>query len=329
MAEAISGQYADLWKSISRLSKAGGKRIRPYVMLLAYGMEKSGRNVDSVLPAAAAQELLHLALLIHDDIIDRDYTRYGIKNISGQYGELYAPFIKNDNDRRHFSDSAAILAGDLLIVEAHNAIRQCKVESKRIAHAQTILEKSIFHVVGGQLLDTESAFRPSSQANALTIAEQKTASYSFVNPLTMGAALAGATPDTIRRLKEFGLALGTAYQLQDDLLGMFGDEIITGKSISSDIVEGKHTYLIEQFYKLANSSQKESFEAVFCNPTATASEIASAKDLLVDSGARHAVQSAITGYAELANAKLDTLSMDDAARTAFASLVKVCTARAK
>lgn len=328
-AEIMNTDYAQLWSSIATLVQAGGKRLRPYMIFLAYTMDGKTNGTQSIVPAAAAQELLHMAMLIHDDIIDRDQVRYGVKNIIGQYDALYEPYVNNSTERRHFSNSAAILAGDLLIAEAYSLIQQCDVDAAHVAKAQAVLSESIFRVVGGELLDTESAFRPFESVSALQIAQQKTASYSFVGPLIMGASLADASTKTIDGLWRFGSALGIAYQLQDDLLGAFGVETITGKSNSSDIVEGKHTHLIEQFYRLADSEQISEFNTIFNNNQADHAAIERARQLLIQSGASRAVEAAIDELAGQAKSHLDELTMAPTSRAAFAELIERCVKRAK
>jgi geranylgeranyl diphosphate synthase type II len=309
--------------------QAGGKRLRPYITLLSYGMNGHERNIDDILPAAAAQEMLHMAMLIHDDIIDRDQIRYGVKNVAGQYDEHYGQYVENSTERLHFSNSAAIIAGDLLISEAYALIQKCKIDAAHIAKAQSTLSQAIFNVVGGELLDTESAFMPFDQIDALTIAHYKTASYSFVSPLTMGAQLADMPADVIQKLEKFGIALGIAYQLQDDILGFFGDEIVTGKSVSSDITEGKHTHLVEQFYRLANPDQISEFATIFNNRAATNDQLEQARKLLQISGAVEAILNTIGQYANQARLELDDITMNDDARSAFLELIERCTARVK
>lgn len=326
-AAHLSQDYAQLWQSIATLSAAGGKRLRPYMTILSYTMNGDSRQLDAIIPAAAAQELLHLALLIHDDIIDRDDQRYGIKNVTGQYNDLYAEYIADDTERRHFSNSAAIIAGDLLISEAFRLIQQCDVDSARIAQAQVTIADAVFHVAGGELLDTESSFRSHDRANALLVAQQKTASYSFVSPLVMGAYLAGSPDETIEALRQFGDALGTAYQLQDDLLDVFGDELLTGKSTSSDIVEGKYTYLIEQFHRLASDDQKKQFEAIFKNQHADTKMLDQARQLLITSGAQRATGQAISDLTSRAQKSLTQLELSESHQRSFAALIDRCTNR--
>ncbi len=327
-AEAIDVEYAALWNAIRRLAAAGGKRLRPYMVVLGSSMQ-APRDTGWVLPAAAAQELLHLAMLVHDDIIDRDTIRYGIKNVSGQYDESYGPDVADSLERRHFSDSAALLAGDLLIAEAYTVLHQCEVKEAAILRAQVILSQSIFRVVGGELLDTESAFRPIEQVNVQTIAEQKTASYSFIGPLVMGATLAGEPASTIEQLRAFGKTLGVAFQLKDDLLGVFGDETVTGKSASTDIREGKHTHLIEQFYQLGNAEQKVAFKAVFRKSAASDGELDEARRLLIDSGAKAAVEARIQSHIEEATTILRDIPMHETARASFMYLMELTIIREK
>lgn len=329
-AHAIDPQYADLWRAVHTLFQAGGKRLRPYMLFLAYQtFNESSEPIDNILPAAAAQELLHLAMLIHDDIIDRDVVRYGVKNITGQYDETYATLLSDQSERRHFSNSAALLAGDLLISQAHYLLQQSTVDHSRIATSQHTMMQAIFHVVGGELLDTESAFRPFNDSKALTISQHKTASYSFVSPLTMGAQLAGANQTTITRLTAFGNALGIAYQVTDDILGAFGNEAITGKSSSNDFREAKHTFLVEQFYLLASKKQRDAFDQVYGNHTATNDDIEHARQLLIDSGARAAAEKMATAYAAEAYDALRTLSPTSPSHDAFEALVQLCIRRNK
>ena len=325
-ARAINPHYETLWQDIQKLYNAGGKRLRSYMTLLTFEAY-SDTPVKTVLPAAAAQELLHIAMLIHDDIIDRDDIRYGVKNVAREYLDHYEEIIENEDDRRHYANSAAILAGDLLISEAFILIIETKSNPKTVLAAQQLLSKAIFQVVGGELLDTEAAFRGSDAADPLSIAEQKTASYSFVSPFLMGATLAEAAPRELELLQQLGEQLGVAYQLRDDMIGIFGDEHATGKSVSSDILEGKRTYLIEEFYTLADETQRITFDALFGRHDIKADEINVVKHLLTDSGAKDAAERLITAYQEHAHTILNSLDIDDAHHEAFSNLIDLCLKR--
>jgi len=325
-ARRISPHYETLWQDISKLYSAGGKRFRSYMTLLTFETF-SDKPIESILPAAAAQELLHVAMLIHDDIIDRDDIRYGVKNVAREYLDHYEEIIENTEDRRHYAESAAILAGDLLISEAFVLVTETDAQPAVVLAAQRLLSKAMFQVIGGELLDTEAAFRGIDSADPLVIAEQKTASYSFVSPFLMGATLAGAAPEQLETLQRFGEQLGIAYQLRDDIIGIFGDEGITGKSTDGDIREGKRTFLIEEFYKLSDETQRVTFDALFGRHDLNDDAIAVVKNLLIESGAKEAVEVLIAAYREHTHALLATLQMDDIHRTKFSDLIDLCLKR--
>ena len=327
-AQQIEPSYAYLWQAILDLFQAGGKRLRPFMTIVAF-QAFSDAEISAVLPAAAAEELLHLAMLIHDDIIDRDTIRYGVKNISGSFYEHYETLVHNERDRHHFSDSAAILAGDLLIAEAFTLLAESDCDTECILAATKILHTSIFGVVGGELLDTEASFKKLASAPPLLIAEYKTASYSFVGPLTLGATLAGATETDLQGLKEYAKLLGIGYQIRDDVIGVFGDETVTGKSTDSDITEGKRTILTDEFLRLATPEQKELYRHTFGNHHATDEAITALKIAFKESGALDATEVQISHFAEQAAVALAQLTIPAVQHQALAHLITLCTQRDK
>jgi geranylgeranyl diphosphate synthase type II len=325
-AEALElgPSYYRLWQSIETLILAGGKRLRPYMVLATYQAYNPTGLLSDVLPAAAAQELIHSAMLIHDDIIDRDTIRYGVKNVSGQYDEFYSNYVADKNERSHLSLSAALLAGDALISDAYRMIRKTIRPNELVDQAEEIFNTAIFEVIGGELLDTEVAFLPKGSISVDSISQYKTASYSFVGPLTTGAVLAQAPEHDINTLKEFSLILGIGYQLRDDLLGTFGNETVTGKSTVTDIQEGKRTYLIEQFERLATQEQKDIFFAIFHRYDASSEELLTAKKLLEDSGARAAVEQSIQEKYSDALTRISQLSLPTESKKTYEALVERC-----
>ena len=327
-ARRISPHYETLWQDIQKLYNAGGKRLRSYMTFLTY-QAYSDNSYESILPAAAAQELMHMAMLIHDDIIDRDDVRYGVKNIASEFMDHYQELLSQESDRRHYANSAAILAGDLLISQSYVLIGETEADPAAVLASQKLLSKAVFQVAGGELLDTEAAFRGADSADPLTIAEQKTASYSFVSPFLMGAVLAGVDQTQQDILQNLGEQLGIAYQLQDDLLGVFGDESNTGKSSSGDLKEGKRTLLLSEFYKLASETQRQQFNAHFGNHQATNEEIAAMKSLLVESGAKASSETLMTAYQDHAYALVDALEIQQLHRNAFIALIDFCVRREK
>lgn len=326
-AAGIGASYEQLWRAIAKLILAGGKRFRPYMVLATYEAYAPSAPLEDILPAAVAQELLHAAMLIHDDIIDRDDVRYGVKNIAGQYSDTYSAYIQDDAERNHMSQSAALLAGDILISDAYRVLQETRRPEELKAKAHTILATAVFEVVGGELLDTEDSFLPTGSIAAEQIAQHKTASYSFVGPITMGATLANAPALDIAQLTTFSEHLGIGYQLRDDLLGMFGDEETIGKSTTSDMIEGKRTYLIERFEALATDNQKEVFAQAFHAADASEESILAAKQQLIDSGAVAAVETAITQRRQAAEAIITNLSISVESKELFMQLTRKCLER--
>lgn len=328
-AQQINERYVVLWDTINTLLQAGGKRLRPYILLGAFDAYAPEGDIEGILSAALAQELIHVAMLVHDDIIDRDTIRYGIKNVNGQYDDHYTPFIQDVTERTHMTQSSALLAGDLLLSDAYRLLSRVDRPQEMVSKAISILSTGVFEVVGGELLDTESAFLPKGTISAHSVARYKTASYSFISPLTMGATLAGASDEQIGYLHTFGEIVGTAYQFRDDLLGVFGDENETGKSTSNDIREGKQTFLVEQFMSCATEKQKEQFFAIFHRADTTEDEIIKARALLLESGAKARVEEKISDLADQAQGIINELDISSASKETFQELLELCLTRNK
>ena len=325
-AAEIDSSYLNLWRALHKLLKAGGKRLRPQLTLMAYSAF-GGNDTTSMLPIAAAQELLHVSLLIHDDVIDRDYVRHNTLNIAGTYKDVYAQYLPSTEDAVHFAHGAAILAGDLMLSGAHELISSSTVATAHKVAARKLLSRSVFEVAGGELLDTELSFVPYTDGDALKVARYKTAGYSFVNPLLTGAEIAGASKADLKLLQAFGLSLGIAYQLVDDLLGTFGEASATGKSTTSDITEGKRTFMIEQTLKKLSDSDKHLFYKGFGKQNATAHDINEVKRLIIAAGAKDKTQQMIKSYANKAQAALDTLNLAQKQHKDFSDLIRSVTER--
>lgn len=302
-ADRISHTYGTLWRNMEEVVMHGGKRLRPYLTIVGYGT-RDADEIEGIIPFAAAQELLHTALLMHDDIIDRDDIRHGIDNLNGAYKKIYGHL--DEPDRTHFAHSAALLGGDLLIGAAHRLITASGAEADDQVAALAQLYQSIFEVAGGELMDVEASFIDKKELHAIPIAIHKTASYSFIGPLLTGARLAHASSEHIEALRIFGLNLGIAFQLQDDLLGIFGDGSITGKSTVNDIKEAKHTLLIEQYLASPKRDMKL-YKKVFGNPHAQDDDISQFKQSLEENGIRKTTEQAVFEYTVKAKAALETL----------------------
>lgn len=290
-SNSIGWQYERLWMEIDTYIKGGGKRLRPRLFLLTHKLY-GGKTNKAILAAACAWELLHASLLIHDDIIDRDLIRHGKKNIAGRYQEIYSNV--SDTEKAHYALSAALLAGDLLLSSAYNIVLESDLNSALKLQMQSFLHEAIVTVAGGELIDTESALYPIGTTDPLAVARYKTASYSFEYPMVSGAALSGAPDTDLRQLRHIGEHIGIAYQLKDDLLGVFGDSAATGKSNRSDLIEKKRTLLIQHTLKGAPAELGMRLQELFDKQeTLSESEADEVLSIINNSGAKADIESLV------------------------------------
>ncbi len=312
-ASKLDTDYQRLWEVTEAFATAGGKRLRPYLLLLAY-QSYAGTNSDSALQVATAQELLHLCLLIHDDIIDRDYRRYGVDNIAGSYKKLYASPAIPHAITDHLADGAALLAGDVLLSSAYSMIAASQLTANQISIAHGHLHQAMFQVAGGELLDTEAVLQNIEAVDTTKIMQLKTAQYSFITPLVCGAELAGASVSEVDLLREFGRNMGIAYQLADDIVGVFGNEAVTGKSSSSDLQESKRTFLLQQTLQMADPATKKYLQATIGFRKVSDHDITRIRTIIIDSGALVHVQKLIGSYGARSAKIVSQLTIDQQAK---------------
>ncbi|MTD17381.1 polyprenyl synthetase family protein [Nakamurella sp. YIM 132087] len=224
-----------------------GKWLRPRFLLA--GHRATGREPDeAVLRAAGSLELIQACALLHDDVIDRSDTRRGDPSTHRAVAKEHADHGWS-GDADHYGISVAILLGDLALAWADDIFTAAAADLDALTATLPVWRDMRTEVLAGQLLDLRAtadlADAPEAQiADASAINRYKTAAYTVERPLHLGAALAGAGHDTIAALREYGAAIGVAFQLRDDLLGVFGDPAVTGKPAGDDLVEGKRTVLL-------------------------------------------------------------------------------------
>lgn len=232
-----------LWKALQDASD-GGKMLRPRLFHSVY-RALGGDDADVAGTVGAALELLHTALVIHDDVIDDDSVRRGEPNVAGTFAmrarqECHAPERANE-----YGLAAAILAGDLALTGAIRLIARCGAEPTTTAALIDHFDEALRVTAAGELSDVLLSLQDSSDMeHILTMEHEKTAAYSFALPLHVAATLADAAPPVEKSLNEFAGHLGLAYQLRDDLRGTFGQEDVTGKSGVSDLSKRKLTPII-------------------------------------------------------------------------------------
>lgn len=251
----------------------GGKRLRG--TLVKFGFELTGNQSNAdILKPAIAFEIFQTAILDHDDIIDLSPLRRG------------KPTIYKALGGNHYGISQAICLGDIGFFLAYQIISESNFPDKNKNLAITSFSNSMIDTGLGEMLDIELPFlSQGSEDDISTIFRLKTAMYTIVGPMSLGAILGGADQKLLNKIKQFGTALGIAFQIQDDILGVFGTEEALGKSVTSDIEEGKLTLLILHARQNADRFQKEKLEKCYGNGKINNKELEQIRQILISTGA--------------------------------------------
>lgn len=291
--------YARLWATLGD-QFPGGKNMRPALTLAAYA-GLGGEDADAVVPVAAAMEMLHTAMLVHDDILDHDEVRRGRPNLAGaRRAELAGRALPSGQVDDHVL-TAALLGGDLALSSAYDLISRTTLPAHHRIACLDLITRAIRATIAGELLDMYGDLTPVAQAESLVVAELKTATYSFVVPLLAGAQLAGADPTMVTHLERIGTSLGLSFQLADDDLGVFGDPAVTGKSNLSDLRSGKRTELMRLAYEAGDDGQREILGRHLGDPDLTEDGAAAVRAVIVDTGARGRAQAIARRHARQAS----------------------------
>ncbi|UWX96582.1 polyprenyl synthetase family protein [Arthrobacter zhaoxinii] len=316
-AAKLGPAYLSLWQTLEN-SAAGGKRVRPRILLTSY-LTLGGTDRGAAARVGAAFELLHTALIVHDDVIDLDFTRRGQANVAGVFRGLAAAAGVEERAARHRGLSAGVIAGDLALTGAFRLLDRLEVDTEVRLRLADILDEAVFASAGGELIDVDLSFQPGAPPvdEILQMERLKTAVYSFEAPLQAGAVLAEASNDVVDVLGLYGRDIGIAYQVVDDLLGVFGAESATGKSSFSDLREGKRTVLVSY---AAGTPQWAELSELLGSPALTARDAARARELLVTCGARDYARGLVLDYAERARLHLQYPAIPPALRTALSAV---------
>jgi geranylgeranyl diphosphate synthase type I len=294
-AVAVDTAVAPVIDGITELA-AGGKRVR--ALLCHYGWRAANADPSDLVMrlmirnVGVSLELFHLGALIHDDIMDGATTRRGVPTIHSRIAESV-----NEGDSgaaSRFGHSAAILAGDLCFGWAAGTFSSSVAAHEKSGRAFAMFDAMRSELMVGQYLDIASELQPDRPGldRALKITRLKTARYSVEFPLQIGAFLGGAPDETRARLSVFAMAIGEAYQLRDDLLGVFGSSADTGKSAEEDLVNAKHTALWCEARSRASAVQLVELELLARGDT-SASRIEAVRNVMIDTGAAARIEQLI------------------------------------
>ncbi|QBX54052.1 polyprenyl synthetase family protein [Nocardioides seonyuensis] len=311
----------------ARTSVTGGKRFRAAFCHWGHrAVAPANDHPESLARACASLELLHASALVHDDYMDASDTRRGRPSTHRTFeAEHRAAGWRGDPEQ--YGAAAAILLGDLLLGWAEEMLRGSGFPPERVLDGQRVFDLCRNEVIAGQFLDVSVQARGRADVDtAMTVLRYKSAKYSIERPLHVGAALAGATADQLDLLSRFGLPLGEAFQLRDDLLGVFGDPDTTGKPAGDDLVEGKRTVLVALALDGASPAEAERLDAALGTDLSRA-DVDELRTVIDGSGARQRVESMITDLAEQAVTALGAADVDPQARGALTELAAAATQR--
>jgi geranylgeranyl diphosphate synthase, type I len=321
---AVDDGLGPVAEELAAFIRRGGKRLRPAFTYWGHRVAGGGHD-PAVLAVAGAVELLHTFALIHDDVMDRSLTRRGQPTMH----EALAAYHRDDGlsgDDRWFGVGAAILAGDLAFVWADQLFDGVDLPAEQHDHARRVFTDLRVEVMAGQYLDLRLSGLPEATPDdALRVALLKSGRYTATRPLQLGAAIGGAHADLATLLADYGDAVGVAFQLRDDVLGLFGDPAATGKGAEDDLREGKRTLLILRALELVDAAERAELTAAIGNPDVDAAAAARVREIVLRCGALQSVEAVVTARLERARATLAGVA--EPARTALAELADLAAFR--
>lgn len=306
--------------ALTRFVLNGGKRLRPAFCHWAYVGAGGDPDDSSVIDAGAAFELLHAFALVHDDVMDGSGTRRGERTVHLEFEDLHDRHDWRGEPRR-FGEGVAILVGDLADVYADRLIGAAPPPTFAV-WSELKIELNV-----GQYLDVLGTARPGTDlATAHRIARYKSGKYTIERPLHVGAALAGRFEELTEPLSDYGAPLGEAFQLRDDILGVFGDAARTGKPVGDDLREGKPTPLMATAVQWATDAQNALLRRVGAVDLSD-DEVVALQQVLVDTGAKDHIEATIGDLTEVALHALDHSPLTPEAVSALTDLAHYVAAR--
>nr|WP_308470165.1 polyprenyl synthetase family protein [Kineococcus rubinsiae] len=328
--ETVSPDCSPMLDAIATLL-SGGKRLRPSFCYWGY-LGAGGSDEDDIVQAAAALELFQAAALMHDDVMDDSDTRRGQPAAHRRFEAMHAQAGWAGSGSR-FGLAGAVLAGDLCLSWSDELFARAGFAPEALLRGRTVFNTMRTQLMGGQYLDMleQASCAQQGAAGAVERARRvvrfKSAKYSIEHPLLLGARLAGADEGLVADYSTFGLALGEAFQLRDDVLGVFGDPGETGKPAGDDLREGKRTVLMAYAVASATSEQAEVVERLLGDPDLDTAGVEQLREVLVDTGALAGVEALIAEQVDVACETLDAAALTEPARAALHELVVAATTR--
>ena len=312
-SEKRDSVITDALKYVKKFTLAGGKRIRPALMYYGY-IGAGGKEKEKMIKTAVSIELVHEFLLIHDDIIDRDVERHGEDTVNRRY-EKIGDKIFSGKDSKHFGVSMAIVIGDIIAAFGNQIIFNSRFNEKLVMKALSSLQSIISYTVIGQVKDFYIEYKgKATEKDIMAMYEYKTAKYTIEGPLHLGALLGGMDKKYLAGLSKYAIPVGIAFQIQDDILGVFGNEEKMGKEVGSDIEEGKITLLVVKAREKADRNQKIILDNLLGKKDLSEKEIKSFRDVIIETGALKYAKEMAGKYVEEGKRVLEKIKMNKEAK---------------
>ena len=319
----IDPALSDVADALEDFVLGGGKRLRPAFAYWGYRGAR-GTDGDHVVAAVAALELVQASALIHDDLMDRSDTRRGEPSVHRRFEEQHRRGSWR-GAAPAFGENAAVLLGDLALVWSDELLHVSGLGPAELARCRPVFDEMRTEVTVGQYLDVlTQATADTSLERAGKVARFKAAKYTVERPLLLGAAIAGAPAGVLESYSAFGLPLGEAFQLRDDVLGVFGDPSHTGKPAGDDLREGKRTYLVAAAFQALGEPERAELDAGLGDP---APDVERLRHLIRDSGALAATERRIDELMSASLAALAAADLDEEARAVLRALADAATRR--
>lgn len=313
-------------ETIEAFVMGGGKRLRP---AFAYWGFRGGGGFDSdeVTAAVAALEFVQASALMHDDVMDASDTRRGEPAVHRRFANRHTE-CGWTGDAEAFGAASAILLGDLCLAWSDELLRTSGLELGALMRARPVFDLMRTEVIAGQYLDVHAQVTgDTSLRRASTVARYKSAKYTVERPLLLGAAIADADRRVEAAYSGYGLPVGEAFQLRDDVLGVFGDPATTGKPAGDDLREGKRTYLIAAAFDTADPPTAGRLRARLGDPDLDEDGVAELRDIIVGTGALVRTERRIDDLTTAGLAALDTVALADRAGEMLTDLALAATHR--
>ncbi len=305
---------------------SGGKCLRSTFMYL--GWLCGAPPNPAALRAAASFELVHAFALLQDDVMDGADVRRGRPSAHRQFGQWHRERGLPGPSRR-FGESAAILLGDLCLIWAEQMLRDSGIDPRRLQRAWPRYDAMRTELAVGQFADlTNDARQAPGLEFVLDVARRKSGNYTVRRPLEIGAAMAGCDAQTLSQLGRYGRAVGEAFQLRDDVLGVFGSPAVTGKPGAGDLLERKATSVVVTAYQLADPSTRRELTGLANREALGDDAIDRWKALIIETGAVGLIEQMISDRVASARAHLGDSPIGEPVRIALADMAAACTDRA-